>query len=73
MPLQQIQDRILTLLSSFSIQLVGPGLFDLIFYKNPWLVKTTFSLNALFPGGCGICKELVADEYCWFSEYNFFM
>ena len=62
MPLQQIQDRILTLFIIF-FQLMGPGLFDLIFYKKgPWLVKTTFSLNALFPGGCGICKELVADE-----------
>lgn len=44
MPLQQIQDRILTLFIIF-FQLVGPGLFDLIFYKKGSLLGE----NNLFP------------------------
>lgn len=70
--LQQIQDRILTLFIIFFHPTSGSRSLRSHFLQEP-LVKTTFSLNALFPGGCGICKELVADEYCWSSEYNFFM
>ena len=53
MPLQ-IQDRILTLFIIF-FQLVGPGLFDLIFYKKGSLVGE----NNLFPQ----CSFLVVVGY----------
>ena len=53
MPLQ-IQDRMLTLFIIF-FQLVGPGLFDLIFYKKGSLVGE----NNLFPQ----CSFLVVVGY----------